>query len=96
MRGERRSPQTGDVVRLKAGFDHSFEGFGARRAGLPLREGALYQVIGLDRLAPGPVLTLCEVGVVHINGARHLAKVGSEQFPYLSDKFELFYMARRH
>jgi hypothetical protein len=80
-------PQKGDIVRLKRGFDHSFEGLGVRRAGLPLREGALYEVIAYNR-APTPVLTLCEVRVVHIIGARHVTKVNSKQFPYVSDRFQ--------
>ena len=87
MRCIRWTPQNGDIVRLKRGFDHSFEAIAVRRAGLPLREGALYEVIRSDG-APTPVLTLCEVRVVHITGARHVTKVGSEQFSYASDRFE--------
>jgi len=34
------SPQKEDVVRVKQGFDRSFEALAVRRAGLPLKEGA--------------------------------------------------------
>jgi hypothetical protein len=61
------SPQKGDIVRLKRGFDRSFEGLAVRRAGLPLREDALYEVAGHQDRTPSVVLILREARVVHIN-----------------------------
>jgi hypothetical protein len=95
MRNIRWPPQKGDIVRLKRGFDDSFEALGARRAGLPLREGALYEVVASDRVLT-PVLTLCEVRVLYIIGVRHVTKAGSEQFSYASDRFESVFMQDAH
>jgi hypothetical protein len=81
-------PRQGDIVRLKSGFDTSLEGVAVRRAGLPLKEKALYEIFGYERGEVGFVLTLCEVRVVHVGGVRHVTKVGSEPFPYALEKFE--------
>jgi hypothetical protein len=81
-------PRKGDVVRLKPGFDHSLEGVAVRRAGLPLKEKALYEILRYERSEVSFVLTLREVRVVHVGGVRHVTKVGSEAFPYVSEKFE--------
>ena len=40
------SLQKGDIVRLKRGFDRSFEALAVRRAGLLLKEGAIYEIVG--------------------------------------------------
>jgi hypothetical protein len=79
-------PRIGDIVRLKPGFDHSLEGMAVRRAGLPLKEKALYEILGYERGEVSRVLTLREVRVVHVGGVRHVTKVGSEPFPYVLDK----------
>ena len=81
-------PRKGDIVRLKPGFDSSLEGVAVRRAGLPLKEKALYEIRGYERGEIGFVLTLSEVRIVHVGGVRHVTKVGSEPFPYVSEKFE--------
>ena len=69
-------PRKGDIVRLKPGFDNSMEGVAVRRARLPLKEKALYEIIGYERSEVSFVLTLCEVRVVHVCGVRHVTKVG--------------------
>jgi hypothetical protein len=81
-------PRKGDIVRLKPGFDHSLEGMAVRRARLPLKEKALYEILGYERIEASFVLTLCEVRVVHVGGVRHVTKVGSEPFPYVLERFE--------
>jgi hypothetical protein len=83
------APQEGDIVRLKPGFDRTFEALGVRRAGLPLKEKALYEVLGYEQRELSRVLMLREVHVVHVAGVRHVTKVGSEPFPYALEKFEL-------
>lgn len=82
------SPQKGDIVRLKRGFDRSVEGFAGRRAGLPLKEGALYEVVGYQDRTPNVVLILREVRALHIAGVRYVIELGTETFPYISDKFQ--------
>ena len=82
-------PQKGDVVRLKSGFDRSLEGIAVRRAGLPLSEGALYEVVGCARGETSLVLMLSQVRVVRVAGVRHVARTGSAPFPYISERFEL-------
>jgi len=84
-----RGLRKGDIVRLKRGFDRSLEAIATRRAGLPLKEGALFEVLGCERGEMSMVLSLREVCVVHIAGARHVWKVGSAPFPYVSERFEL-------
>ncbi len=42
-------PRKGDIVRLNSGFDYSFEGVAVRRAGLLLKEKALYEILGYER-----------------------------------------------
>lgn len=84
-----RALKKGDIVRLKPKFDQSLEGLAVRRAGLPLRENCLYQVIDLKAGEIGVVLTLIEVRVFHLGGARHVAKIGYKTFPYVSERFEL-------
>ncbi len=81
-------PRKGDIVRLKPGFDNSFEGVAVRRAGLPLKEKALYEILGYEQSEVSFVLTLCEVRVLHVSGVRHVTKVGSKPFPYVVEKFE--------
>ena len=81
-------PRKGDIVRLKPGFDHSLEGVAVRRAGLPLKEKALYEILGYERSEVSFVLTLCEVSVVHVGGVRHVTKIGSKPFPCVLEKFE--------
>jgi hypothetical protein len=81
-------PRKGDIVCLKPGFDNSLEGVAVRRAGLPLKEKALYEILRYERSEVSFVLTLCEVRVVHVGGVRHVTKVGSEPFPYVLEKFE--------
>jgi len=78
----------GDIVRLKRGFDRTLEAIGAHRAGLPLKEGALFEILDCEPGEMSIVLILREVYVVHIAGARHIIKVGSEPFPYVSERFE--------
>jgi hypothetical protein len=55
-------------VRLKSGFDRSLEGMAARRAGLPLSESALYEVVGCARGETSLVLMLSQVRVVRVAG----------------------------
>ena len=81
-------PRKGDIVRLKPGFDHSLEGLAVRRAGLPLKEKALYEILGYERSEVSFVLTLCEVCVIHVGGVHRVTKVGSEPFPFVLEKFE--------
>jgi hypothetical protein len=79
----------GDIVRLKPGFDRTFEAIGARRAGLPLREGVYFEVLGCEQ-GEAIVVTLRAVYLIHVAGARRVTtKVGSEPFPYVSERFEL-------
>ena len=82
------SPRKGDIVRLKRGFDHSFEALAGRRAGLPLKEGSLYEVVGSQHRAPNIVLTLREVRTLHVAGVRHIIESGGEPFPYSADRFQ--------
>jgi len=49
-------PQKGDIVRLKRGFDRSFEALAVQRAGLPLKESSSYEVVGYRRRIPSVVL----------------------------------------
>jgi hypothetical protein len=86
--------EKGDIVRLKSDFHQSFESLAARRAGLPLRENCLYQILRLDRGDVSIVLTLTEVRIFHLGGIKHIAKIGFETFPYISERFELVYSAR--
>ncbi|HEY5064515.1 MAG TPA: hypothetical protein VIJ04_06850 [Xanthobacteraceae bacterium] len=81
-------PRPGDIVRTKAGFDQSLEGHAARRAGLPLREGRLYQVVGCEQGEIDTVLILSEIHIFRIVGIRQVVKVGSSPFPYVSERFE--------
>src|SRR4051812_1634418 len=60
----------GDIVRLKRGFDRTLEAIGAHRAGLPLKEGALFEILDCEPGEMSIVLILREVYVVHIAGAR--------------------------
>jgi hypothetical protein len=78
----------GDIVRLKRGFDRSFEAIAARRAGLPLREGALFEIMDCERGEVSMVLILREVYVVNVAAATHIARIGSELFPYVAERFE--------
>jgi hypothetical protein len=87
MKNTGGSPQKGDLVRLKRGFDHSFEALAVRRAGLPLKEGALYEVIELQCRNPGVVL-LREVSAFRIAGVQHVIDLGSAPFPYTADRFQ--------
>jgi len=75
-------------VCLKPGFDRSFEAVAARRAGLPLKEGAFYEVLGCQQGEISVVLSLREVRVVHVGGIQHVTKVSSEIFPYVAERFE--------
>lgn len=78
----------GDIVRLKRGSDRSLEAIAARRAGLPMKEGALFEVLDCKRGEVSIVLVLREVYVADVAGARHIPRVGSEPFPYVSERFE--------
>jgi len=82
------SPQKGDVVRVKKGFDRSFEALAVRRAGLPLKEGALYEVVGYEHRAPSVVLVLRQVRMLQIAGMRYIIELGTEPFAYTADRFE--------
>jgi len=82
-------PQKGDLVRLKPGFDRSLDGVAVRRAGLPLREKRIYEVLGYERGESDLVLTLCEVSRIHIGGVWVITKLTSEPFPYVAARFEL-------
>lgn len=82
------SPQKGDLVRVKQGFDRSFEGLAVRRAGLPLKEGALYEVLAYEHRAYNVVLVLREVRTLQIAGVRHIIELGTDPFPYSADRFE--------
>jgi hypothetical protein len=86
-----RPLRKGDIVRLKSGFDRSLEGMAIRRAGLPLKENTLYQVLACERGDTDVVLTLSEVRVFRVAGVRHVVKVGPGKFPYVSERFELMY-----
>jgi len=88
MKDDARPPQKGDIVRLRQGFDRSFEAVAARRACLPLKEGAFYEVIGSEKRPASVVLTLREVRTLHIAGVRHIIDSGSEPFPYSADRFQ--------
>ena len=81
-------PRKGEIVRLKRGFDRTLEAIAARRAGLPLKEGARYEVLAWRRGETSPVLTLSEVRVVRVAGVRHVTRIGSAPFPYVSERFE--------
>lgn len=81
----------GDIVRLKPGFDRSLEAMAVRRAGLPLRENCLYQILDSKRGETDVVLILAEVRVFHIGGVRHVVKARCRSFPYVSERFELVY-----
>ena len=81
------SLQKGDIVRLKRGFDRSFDGIAVRRAALPLKEGAKYEVVEFQHRNPG-VVVLREVRTFRIAGARHVIELGSEPFPYTADIFQ--------
>ena len=83
-----RPLRRGDIVRLKSNFDQSLEGLAARRAGLPLKEKRLYQILDLEKAETSLVLTLSEVRVFHLGGVKHITKIGSESFPYISSRFE--------
>ena len=74
-------------MHLKRGSDPTLEAIGDRRAGLPLEEGLLYQVLGSERGRTDFVLTLSRVHVVHVGGTRYVS-TRSEPFPYVSDRFE--------
>jgi hypothetical protein len=82
------APQKGDIVRLRPGFDRSFEGIAVRRAGLPLNEKRIYEVCGFERRESALVLTLHEVRRVHVGGVWRVTKLNSEPFPYAGEKFE--------
>ena len=81
----------GDIVRAESGFDRTLQGFGTRRAGLPLDEKSLYQVIDCARGEDDIVLKLIQVRVFHLGGVRHVVKVGFEPFSYVSRRFEVVY-----
>ena len=81
----------GDIVRVKRGFDRSLEGMAVRRAGLPLKEDCLYQIVAFERGETDAVLILRKVRVFRVGGVRHIVKVRSETFPYVSERFELVY-----
>jgi hypothetical protein len=87
--GGNKSLRKSDIVRLRRGFDRSLEAIATRRAGLPLKESALFEILGCERGDVDIVLTLREVYVVYVAGARRIAKVGSAPFPYVSARFEL-------
>jgi hypothetical protein len=63
----------------------------ARRAGLPLRENCLYQILDSERGETAVVLILGEVHVFRIGGVRHVVKARSRPFPYVSERFEFVY-----
>jgi hypothetical protein len=60
-----------------------------RRAGLPLRENRLYEVLDCEQGDTSIVLTLSEFRVFHVAGVKHVVKLGSERFPCVSERFEL-------
>jgi hypothetical protein len=91
MESTRSSPQKGDIVRVKQGFDRTLEALAVRRAGLPVKESALYEVVGFQHLTPSVVLILREVSAFHIAGVRHIIELGAEPFPYTSDRFQILY-----
>jgi hypothetical protein len=86
-----RPLRRGDIVCLKPNFDQSLEGLAARRAGLPLKEKRLYQILDMKKGETSLVLTLNEVRVFHLGGVTHITKIGSETFPYVSSRFERMY-----
>src|SRR5689334_5881584 len=88
MRRTEWPPQKGDIVSLKPGFDHSFEGLAVRRAGLPLKENSLYEVVGYRNRTPCVVLILREVRSFHIAGVHYIFESGSESFPYTANRFQ--------
>lgn len=81
----------GDIVRVKPGFDQTLTALAARRAGLPLRENSLYQVLDCELGEIDIVLNLIEVRVFRVGGVRHVVKIGAGPFPYVSKQFEVAY-----
>lgn len=58
---------------------------------MPLRENCLYQIFDCKRGETGMVLILGEVRIFTVSDVRHVVKVRSEPFPYVSERFELVY-----
>lgn len=83
------TPRKGDIVRVKPGFDRSLEAVATRRAGLPLKENCLYQVLDSKPGETGVVLILGEVRVFRVGGVRYVVKGKSESFPYVAGRFDI-------